>query len=455
MSRLPVAIGGVLCWLASPIFSQAKTLCDPSRVTVCTDAKADPFAVLKDIPLSPEGALTLSLGGQVRIRSEFSRQPIFGLAAPAQNNGLLIRSFLSADLKLGPHLRAFVEFVSGQAPIWAVTPPGTQLDRLDLLQGYAELSLPAAGGAVMVRGGRQEMSFGSARLVSVRESPNVRRAFDGVRAAWITGPDRRIDAFLVRPVVPLAGLLDDKSDPTQAFWGVYATSPVPGVPSLNADLYYLGIKRENARFAQATADERRYTLGSRLFGKASNFDWNVEGAVQFGSFGQSDIRAWTASVEFGYSFTDLPFAPRIGLNADAISGDDNLRDGRLGTFNPLFPKLPYFSEANLVGPANLLDIQPNITLMLLQQLKLTIGWNPLWKQEEADAFYGPAVAPVARTAGGAGRYIGQQLSTTLEWKPTDKLTFGATYVSYTPGQRIRQAGGVSGSFAAGWATVTF
>ncbi|MCU4178473.1 alginate export family protein [Bosea sp. BH3] len=460
MRLLLGAIAGGLGWLGTTgaALSQANTNCDPdgrTGATVCTETKVDPFAALKDIPLSPDGWVTLSLGGQLRIRPEFSRQPVFGLAAPAHNNGLLVRSFLSADLKLGPHLRGFVEFVSGQAPIWAVTPPGTQLDRLDFLQGYGELSLPIASSAVMIRGGRQEMSFGSSRLVSVRESPNVRRAFDGIRAAWIADSDRRIDAFLVRPVVPMAGLFDDRSDPTQAFWGLYATTPVPGVAGLKADLYYLGLTRENARFAQGSADERRHTLGSRLFGKTSGFDWNVEGAVQFGSFGQADIRAWTASAELGYSFSQLPFSPRIGLNADAISGDGNLRDGRLGTFNPLFPKLPYFSEANLVGPANLLDIQPNITLTLLPKIKLTVGWNPLWKQNKADAFYGPAATPVARTAGGAGRYIGQQTSATLEWVLAEHVTLGGTFVSYRPGERIRQAGGVAGSFAAGWATITF
>ena len=460
MRGLAIVAAGAFGWLATAgaALSQAETQCDPgpkAGVTACTKAKADPFAMLKGIPLSPDGSVSLSLGGQLRIRPEFSRQPVFGLAAPAHNNGLLVRSFLSADLKLGPYLRGFVEFVSGQAPIWAATPPGTQLDRLDLLQGYGELSLPVASGAVMVRGGRQEMSFGSLRLVSVRESPNVRRAFDGIRAAWIAGPDRRIDAFLVRPVVPMAGLFDDRSDSAQAFWGLYATAPVPGVTAVKADLYYLGLTRENARFAQGTADERRHTLGGRLFGKAAGFDWNVEGAVQLGRFGQGDIRAWTASAELGYSFSDMPFAPRIGLNADAISGDGNLRDGKLGTFNPLFPKLPYFSEANLVGPANLLDIQPNITLTLLPKVKLTVGWNPLWKQNKADAFYGPAVTPVARTAGGAGRYIGQQVSTTVEWALAEHVTLGGTFVSYRPGERIRQASGVAGSFAAGWATLTF
>jgi hypothetical protein len=308
----------------------------------------------------------------------------------------------------------------------------------------------------MVRAGRQEMSFGSSRLVSVRESPNIRRAFDGVRAAWIASPDARIDAFFVQPVLPLSGVFDDKPDPDQAFWGVYGTSPVAGIPALKADLYYLGLNRDNAMFAQGIANEHRHTLGARLFGKANDFDWNVEGAYQFGQFGTADINAWTVSANLGYTFQGVPFSPRIGLNADVISGDRKLHDGTLGTFNPLFPKLPYFSEANLAAPANLIDVQPNLTVTPVKNVTLTIGWNPLWKAAEADAFYGgPAITPVAATAGGTGRYIGQQVSTTLTWTPTKHLTFGGTYVSYTPGKRIEQAGGRSGSFAAAWATISF
>ncbi|CAH1657342.1 Alginate_exp domain-containing protein [Hyphomicrobiales bacterium] len=443
-----VALAGA-CWLT--LAGAAAAQADKPGDTPQTD----PFDRLKDIPLTSDGAVTLSLGGQLRLRPEFSRHPVFGLAAPEHNNGLLLRSFLSADLRLGPYLRGFVQFASGQAPIWTGTPPGTQLDRLDLQQGYGELTLPAVAGSLMIRGGRQEMSFGSSRLVSVRDSPNIRRAFDGVRAAWIVAPDSRIDAFLVRPVVPLAGIFDDRSDPAQAFWGVYGTSAVPGIPALKADLYYLGINREKARFAQGTADEHRHTVGARLFGKLDSFDWNLEGAYQFGRFGSADIRAWMASAVFGYSFAELPLAPRIGLNADAFSGDHNLSDGTLGTFNPLYPRLPYFSEANLVGPANLMSLQPNLTLTLLPKVKLTLGWNPLWKQAEADAYYGPTIMPVARTAGGAGRYLGHQLSTTLEWSPAEHLTFGGTHVAYEPGERIRRAGGVSGSFTAGWATVSF
>lgn len=40
------------------------------------------------------------------------------------------------------------------------------------------------GEQLAVRVGRQELKLGSSRLASVRESPNVRRTFDGIRVSW-------------------------------------------------------------------------------------------------------------------------------------------------------------------------------------------------------------------------------------------------------------------------------
>jgi hypothetical protein len=119
---------------------------------------------------------------------------------------------------------------------------------LDLQQGFADLRAPIGqDGSVTFRGGRQEMLFGSARLVDVREGPNVRLSFDGGRAFY-QSPNIRVDAFVVRPVVPQPGVFDDYSDPGQAFWGLYSVMPVRPVPGLSADLYYLSLDRRNAAF---------------------------------------------------------------------------------------------------------------------------------------------------------------------------------------------------------------
>jgi len=105
------------------------------------------------------------------------------------------------------------------------------------------------------------MAYGSSRLVSVREAPNVRLTFDGVKAilkvnGW------QVDAFAVKPVRTKTGMFDDDSDPNQNFWGLYAVTPVPWLPGGNVDLYYLGLDRKNARFEQGTAHELRHSVGT-------------------------------------------------------------------------------------------------------------------------------------------------------------------------------------------------
>jgi len=145
-----------------------------------------------------------------------------------------------------------------------------------------------------------------------------------------------------------------------------------------------GLDRKNATFVQGRARERRHTIGARLFGQRTGFDWDeardfhrpaertmifafdwdVEGAFQFGSFATAGIRAWMISTNWGFTIAESRFSPRLGLKADALSGDRNLQDNRLDTFNPFYPSLQYYSQAGLFAPANLIDLQPSITVDL-------------------------------------------------------------------------------------------
>lgn len=428
----------------------AVSLADASVVRAA-DTKS-PFDTLKAIPLVADGSSTLTLGGELRERYEYTRNPQFGLKAPGENDYLLQRASIYADAHIGPNFRTFVGLVSGLAPGWSGTPPATQEDRLDLLQAFGEATVPFGSSVFALRGGRQELSLGSSRLVGVRESPNIRREFDGARGWWADNSGDRIDAFLVRPVTLEGGTFDDEPDGSQLFGGLYSTW---ALPMTGVDLYYLGLQRDDARFSQGTGDERRHSVGLRLFGQREAIDWNLEGVYQWGSFGSDAIQAWTASADVGYTLGDVMFSPRLGLKADAISGDGDLNDGTLRTFNPLFPKLPYFSDANLVEPANLLDLQPNVTMALAPGVTANVAWNPLWKDETADAFYVPPLVPASGTANSDGRFIGQQVSTGIEWKATDRLTLAATYVHFEPSSATREAGGQSGDFAAASVKVRF
>jgi len=400
-------------------------------------AQDRPLQALKDMSLG--GGVTLSLGGELRERFEAVSQPGFGLDGASHEDVLMHRLLLSADLRAGPGFRAFLQLGSWLATERETGAAPTDEDVLDLAQGYLDLSTPLGGGRATLRAGRQEMSFGSSRLVSVRESPNIRRSFDGARAFW-GSPALRVDAFAVRPVRLSRDAFDDQSETREGLWGVYGTGPVGLLPGLSADLYYLGLQRDRAVFAQGAEREDRHTLGTRLFGAAAGWDWDVELAGQLGSFGPDRILAWTVATDIGFTFAAAPWRPRLGLKADIASGDGDASDDRLGTFNALYPKVPYFSEAGLVAPANVMDLQPSLTVRPHDSVELFAGWNVLWRHRTEDAFYAPPLSPVDGTVGG-DRFIGHQAQLSASWTVMPGVELKAWYVHFFAGSTIAQAGG--------------
>lgn len=394
-----------------------------------------PLDALKCVPLAPD--TTLTLGGEVRERAEFVRNPGFGLEQDS-DTVLLHRAMLHADLRIADRARLFVQLGAFGFTGRAGEREPFDLDRLDIVQGFVDLSAPLGGGQATLRAGRQEISFGSSRLVGVREGPNVRRAFDGARVFW-SGGENRIDAFYVRPVAIESGVFDDRTDHTEAFWGAYATVVVAG--PVKADLHYFGLRRDQGRFLAGLANERRHSVGARLFGESGGFDWDWEAVYQFGRFGDQQIRAWTVATDTGYTFSAVPLSPRIGLKADIASGDGSPGDGRLGTFNALYPKLPYFSEANLIAPANIVDVHPSITLDLGSGLGLDLGWNALWRHTTTDAIYGAPFNLVPGIAGQPGRFVGHQAIAGADWRAAPGLTFSGQYVHFWLGESLRRAGG--------------
>jgi hypothetical protein len=287
------------------------------------------------------------------------------------------------------------------------------------------------------------MTFGSSRLVAIRDGPNAHQTFDGARAFWERS-DYRVDAFLVRPTENQPGAFDNDADGDEQFWGAYGTGPVAG--PLKADLYYFGYRRDAASFAAGEAREERHSFGARLFGESGGWDWDVEGVHQFGDFGSGRIRAWTLASDTGFTFEAAPLSPRLGLKADIASGDDDLGDDTLGTFNPLYSKQPYFSEANFATLANIMDLHPSLELQVAENLTVGVGAVFQWRHRREDAIYLANLEEVEGSAGGSARYVGSQVVADVEWQVSPQLTLRTHYVHFERGGAVRQAGGRDANF---------
>lgn len=410
--------------------------------------RTDFWDAAKYIPLSDSPDTYLSFGGELRERFEYYSAPGFGLLGEEADGYLLHRLLLHADVHVGDNFRTFIQFgnhvQAGKNNVSTV-----HVDRLDLQQGFVDVRLPIVPANdidPILRVGRQEMVFGSQRLVAIRDAPNVRRSFDGLRLGD-TIDDIRIDGFVTRPVLLKEGVFDDEPDHDQALWGAYSTVPVTLVRGLNADIYYLGFENEHARFGTVSGGEHRHSTGARLFGTTAGWDWDWETLGQFGSFAGQDIGAWTLATNTGYTFRDISWTPRVGLKADIASGDHDPRDGTLGTFNALFPKLAYFNEAALVAPANIFDVQPSLSVRPTGNLMLAVGWDFLWRETTNDAVYVAPLTPVAGTAGRGGRFIGHQASFDAVWQIHRHVLVKASYVHFEVGSALRTGGGRNVDFA--------
>ena len=118
--------------------------------------------------------------------------------------------------------------------------------------------------------------------------------------------------------------------------------------------------RQNTTFDSGTDNETRHSGGTRVWGGTRSWDYDTEVVFQFGSFGSRDIRAWTLASNTGYTAATLWGRPRLALQADIASGGG--AGGTLKSFNPLFPKFAYFTEASINAPVNFIDAFPSITI---------------------------------------------------------------------------------------------
>ncbi|MGL4395196.1 MAG: alginate export family protein [Hyphomicrobium sp.] len=411
----------------------------------------EPLDALKAISLGRD--VMLGLGGEFRLRYE-SYDPLeFGFERAPATDYLLARAYLHADLRVGDGVRGFVQLRHAEASRTAVPLGPLQESDLDLQQAFVELSTPIAQGRGALRLGRQELLLGSGRMVAPRDGPNVRLSFDGGRASYVHGT-RRVDAFYLRTVNPKPGAFDDKSGESYALWGAYLSSAPPPTPGLNVDLYYLGLKRPSNRFAAGTAPATRHTVGARLFGRASGWDWDLEAAYQWGKFGTSDISAYTFVNDFGYTFVRAPFRPRLGLKLDMASGDRNPADGTLNTFEVPFPKLPYLTEAALTAPANIIAVHPTLTLNPAAKLTIGAEYIALWKHRHADGYYLPPLRLAPGTAGGA-RFLGHFVQLSARWEPHPYVVVEATFVRAWAEGSVRNARGRDTKFGLLAATLKF
>src|SRR2546425_1338542 len=398
---------------------------------------------LKFIPLSPDQNVWLTLGGQARERGEYFRQFQFGDSEPKQSDGYLLSRFrLSADLHVTRYFRMFAEGRSAFALDRELAGGRTTafVDEFDLLNGFADIMIPFGEQAsVTLRGGRQELIFGSQRLVGPGDFTQVPRSFDG-GAAIVQIADWTITPFWTQSVVVDKYRFNKSTSDLQLF-GVFGTGPLHVLPA-NLDLYWLDADNRTGTFNGTIGRERRHPLGGRVWGKigATGLDFEVEGASQFGTLGRGDIAASMFTTVLGYTVPIPQLSPRVYLEFDYASGDDR-RGGDIGTFSQLYPNAhSYLGYIDYIGRQNILTPNGGVSISPIQGLTLSAQQYFFWRASDQDAIYNKSGAVLRPGTATTARYVGAETDVLATYNFTRHLQGYAGYSRFFIGEFIDKTG---------------
>jgi hypothetical protein len=381
----------------------------------------------------------LSIGGEERVRY---MNEVDSRLTGKFNDDTLLRTRVYGDLWYKDWFRAYVEFIDAQIfgqdlPILAI-----DANRSDLLNAFCDLKLGELGDKpVYVRIGRQELFYGSQRLISPLDWANTRRTFEGVKAFWHS-EKLDVDAFWTRPVLIHPDRFDS-ADANRQFAGLWATYRPNKSQAI--DLYYLYLDTDLPLRAHlppgGRGGENVNTFGARYVGDLDKaLLWDFEGMWQFGDRVDDSISAGAATAGLGYHF-DMPLNPTFWVYYDFASGSDGgVFQG--GTFNQLFPfSHYYFGFLDVVARQNINDFNLHAYLYPTNWITSGLQAHFFYLDSGKDALYAAGGAPErVSPKGNAGLHVGDELDFTTNFHVNFHQDILVGYSVLFPGEFIRKTG---------------
>ena len=393
---------------------------------------------LKQIPIGRN--IRISFGGEVREQLQYYKNRNFGDAPATSGDGsttqLWQRVMAHTNVTIGGKLRVFAQVGStyrylNDGPLT----PEIDENKLSLHQAFADYHF---NGKWLIRAGRQEISYGSHRLITFREGPNTRLAFDAAIVRH-SSEKRTIDFLAITPVTSRPGVFDDKSF-EDFILGVYATEHVVG-SKLIVDAYVLNFKSDRRKYQKLSGDENRQSYGVRVFSKQQRFNYELEATYQSGKFNDLTISAYSVSGDVNYAI--IPgCALTIGMGGNYVSGDRNKNDGQLNTYNLMFSK-PQFGLTAPIGASNIVDINPYVSVRPTKTTQLYLGAYRMWRQSVNDGTYSPLailVRPIDNSEPVSEKEIGTQLTMESSWQVCKNLSLAIDAGYFAAGDCVKATG---------------
>jgi hypothetical protein len=373
-----------------------------------------------------------TLDMQVRVREENQSSDKY----VSGNNAVYALTRIWGGLEVRPtkNLFAYLQFADSHAlglPLYYVA--ANQRDIFDGRQAFLEYH----DKYVKIIAGRQELRYGSERLVGISNWTDTSRTWDGFLGR--VGDKNRFDIFSTS-VVGIHATSLDKHGAGLTFHGAVGTITTWVPHTVVQPFVYLRALPRVKGQQGIYGSETEATVGGEVSAKLlGGIYFDTLGAIQRGSYANDSINSAAGLLKAGYIAEKFAWKPRLAGEYDYASGNPNTTTSsyRIGTFDQLYPSNhDAFGLTDLFGFQNIK--QERINLDLTPEKHVTLLFQQEWLQVATtnDSVYSGSASVTVKPPTGGFRSddIGREFDASGQYAMLrNKVSLNAGVGHFSPG----------------------
>jgi hypothetical protein len=372
----------------------------------------------------------------VQLRGRLEGQSSYNYISGNGQTYLLTRNYIGLQVRPTKFLTGYIQSIDTHAlglPLNEVA--ANMRDVFDDRQAYLDFHTEK----MHIIAGRQELKYGSERLVGISDWTNNSRTWDGFLGR--IGDRNRLDLFSTS-VVAVHPTSLDKHGAGLTFHGAVGTIGTWVPHAVIQPFVYIKSFPRVASQQGVFGTETITTPGVEAAGNIpGGFDFDGLIALQRGSYSNDSVVASAGYIKAGYTSQRAFLKPRLLGEYDYSSGNTRKDLTKINTFDQQYPSNHNaFGLTDLFGFQNIKQERINLDLTPAKHLTVLLQQEWLQVASRFDNIYSGAAGTVVKapTTGLLSDDIGREFDASAKWAINDYIVMNIGVGHFSPGAAMRE-----------------